>query len=343
MAEARLGPEELDRLEDALEGLEYLDDLGDPSPGVSARLADFKLILEASREALPLELVPTGLLDGVLAEARMSAEDIQTPSPAPSAGGFWARMRRAWLVPGLAVAGSAALVLLLVQPTLRGEAEQAGAEPMAVQDVRSPSPSAAAAAGDAAPEERDEDELEGLREESASSVRPPPASPPAAAGSAAGDARAGQSKADEPTPAAEPMPAEATQPEPGDAAAAEAQQSDGGSGWNAVEDGDTARKGGDCFTARNHYARALDDGNDSVRARAYVGMGLCKREDGNEAAAAEYFAKARELDEDAVEFAETQHKKRAKRPLPRAPSKKASGKRKKSMNFDEVADPLSGI
>lgn len=339
MAEARLGPEELDRLEDALEGLEHLDDLGDPSPGVSARLADFKLILEASREALPLEDVPSGLLDGVLAEARMSAEDIQTPSPAREAEGFWARMRRAWLVPGLAVAGSAALVLLLLQPTMGDEAEQASPESVAVQDVRSPSPSAAAPAGDAAPEESEEEEPEALREESASSVRPPPASAaPPVTRSAAGEARPEQSKADAPAPAATPLPARDPEPEPN-----AAKQDDAGDGWNAVEDGDTARKGGDCFTARNHYARALDDGNDSVRARAYVGMGLCKREDGNEAAANEYFTKARELDEDAVEFAETQNKKRSKRPRPRAPSKKASGKRKKSMNFDEVADPLSGI
>ena len=182
-----------------------------------------------------------------------------------------------------------------------------------------------------------EEEPEALREEAAS-VRPPPASAaPPTTRAAAKEARPGQAKGDEPMPAAAPS----KEPElpPSD----EAKQQDSVKGWNAVEDGDIARKGGDCFTARNHYARALDDGNDSVRARAYVGMGLCKREDGNEAAANEYFTKARELDEDAVEFAETQNKKRSKRPRPRAPAKKASGKRKKSMNLDEVADPLSGL
>lgn len=339
MAEARLGPEELDRLEDALEGLEDLDDLGDPSPGVSARLADFKLILEASREALPLEDVPSGLLDGVLAEARMSAEDIQTPSPPREAEGFWARLRRAWLVPGLAVAGSAALVLILLQPTMSSEPEQAASEAVAVKDASTPtSQSAAAPAGDAMAKEElaeEEEEVpEAVLEESAASAPPPPAAAPASP-------RAAAEKAVPATDA--PVPAVTPTPEPAVPAEPEAKQDDAGNGWNAVEDGDTARKGGDCFTARNHYARALDDGNDSVRARAYVGMGLCKREEGNEAAASEYFTKARELDEDAVEFAETQNKKRSKRPRSRAPSKKASGKRKKSMNLDEVNDPLSGL
>lgn len=317
MAEARLGPEELDRLEDALEGLETLDDLSDPSPAVSARLADFKLILETSREALPIEEVPAGLLTGVLAEASMSSEDIQTPSPVRETEGFWARMRRAWLIPGLAVAGSAALVLLLLQPTMSDDA-RAVPESVAVQDAQVPhSPSAAAPAGDAEPEESEEEDA---REESAASVRPPAAAP------ASGEVL---------DKAAAPMPAQRE--------AVKADAFEDGAGWTAVEEGDTARKGGDCFTARNHYAQALDDGNDSVRARAYVGMGLCKREEGNEAAAKEYFTKARELDEDAVEFAGTQNRRRAKRPRPRAPAKKASGKRKSSMTEEEVADPRQGL
>lgn len=329
MAEARLGPDELDRLEDALEGLESLDDLGDPSPGVSARLADFKLILEASREALPLEEVPSGLLDGVLAEARMSAEDIQTPSESREVVGFWARMRKAWLVPGLAVAGSAALVLILLQPTMRAEPEDAQVETVAINEAPSPakSSSAAAPAGDAdAIEEEEELPARARLRQAPATPAPADAAPPPPEEAA---------KADEPMPAAmTPAP---------DAAAADGDKKASPTGWDAVEDGDIARKGGDCFTARNHYARALDDGNDSVRARAYVGMALCKREEGNEAAATEYLTKARELDEDAVDFAETQSKKRSKRPKPRQPSKKASGKRRKSMNLDEVNDPLSGL
>ncbi|MFN3180796.1 MAG: hypothetical protein ACE37F_02305 [Nannocystaceae bacterium] len=324
MAEVRLGPDELDRLEDALEGLEHLDDPEDSSPGVSARLADFKLILEASREALPLEEVPSGLLDGVLAEARMSAKDTVAPSAATASEGFWARMRRSWLVPGLAVAGSAALVLILLQPTLSDDSEQAREGSIAVQDASSP-----AAAAPAQSPEPEPELAPALAEEEPAEEEEAPAPPPSAASQAAGGVVA-------------PRPAEASKEAPALAAPDEDGERDV-DGWNAVEEGDTSRKGGDCFSARNHYARALDDGNDSVRARAYVGMGLCKREEGNEAAATEYFAKARELDEDALEFGETQNKSRSRKPRPRAPSKKASGKRKKSMNLDEVSDPLSGL
>lgn len=339
MAEPRLGPDELDRLEDALEGLEGLDDLRDPSAAVSGRLADFQFILQASREALPLEDVRPGLLDDVISEARLSATDIPTPAPdLPQAPSFWARIRSVWLVPGLAVAGSAALVLILVKPMAADEksADEVGA--VAAKDM--PSPAIKTDASQLAqPEEDSIPQGEAVAGQAKSDSAPAP--PPAAAAPVTTRASLGQRQApSDARPEAEPEPV--PDPELDEEAAADEDAPPAASkkGWNAIEQGDSARDGGDCFSARNHYARALDDGNDSVRARAYVGMGLCKRAVGNSAAADEYFDKARELDEDAVKFADTRSDDKPAKPSSRRPKKKASRKRKSAMDFNEAMDPF---
>ncbi|MBV1856764.1 MAG: hypothetical protein KUG77_00030 [Nannocystaceae bacterium] len=345
MAEPRLGPDELDRLEDALEGLEALDDLHDASEAVSSRLAEFQVILQASREALPLEDVRPGVLDGVISEARMSAPDMRSPAadptPRPS---LWVRAQRAWLLPGLAVAGTAGLVLILVKPmadesppqqtsaavathkdSSRGTPDLSGS-PAPASDL--PSKVAGGAEAEAPGGGR-----AGLGDTSA----PAPAAAAPTIRSAAGQREA--PALDLPEPELEPSP----QVRGEDELASEQKPSISEKGWNAIEQGDSAREGGDCFSARNHYARALDDGNDSVRARAYVGMGLCKREDGNAAAAEEYIDKARELDEDAVKFADTRANDEPSKPSSRKPRKKASRKRKSSMDFAESMDPLKGL
>ena len=324
MAELRLGPEELDRLEDALEGLEFLEDTSDPSEAVASRLLDFKTILQASREALPLEPVRPGLLDSVLSEARMSAPDIVSPSvQVPAKQSLWQRIRKSLVLPGLAVAGSAALVLLIVKPKLGSPEAQPDGSIVARSEPAASAPTKDADAEAAALPESD-----------------PASEPPA-------EEQVEVRRAAE----APPPPAAVTPPQPSEIAggrapaddAANADEKVSSEGWDAVEDGDAARKGGDCFSARNHYARALDDGNDSVRARAYVGMGLCKQQEGNSAAASEFFDKARELDEDAVDFAETQRaKERKPQPKPRRPSKKTS-RSKSPLDFNEAADPISGL
>jgi hypothetical protein len=118
-------PADLDRLEDALEDLELPSALGELSPddGVVLRLAEYREVLLLCREAMPLEDVPGGLLDGVLAQARQAAAETKaTAAPTPS---FWARWRLGTWVPTLAFAGSAALLLLLLVP--RGANEPAAA------------------------------------------------------------------------------------------------------------------------------------------------------------------------------------------------------------------------
>lgn len=352
MAEPRLGPDELDRLEDALEGLEALEDLRDPSDAVSSRLADFQFILQASRDALPLEDVRPGLLDGVLSEARLSTADIPASVPEPpQTESFWARMRKAWLIPGLAVAGSAALVLILVRPMLDEEPAQESTGAVAInQDTTRaveealPSSAPASQLGQAEASMATE-AVAG----SAKSDAPPPPPPAAPATRGLGKRQAPAEVMPEPAPAPEPAPEPEPELEPpakvpeavvDDTKSSDAESGASEKGWNAIEQGDAAREGGDCFSARNHYARALDDGNDSVRARAYVGMGLCKQSDGNAAAADEYFDKARELDEDAVKFADTRAEEAPSKPSSRRPKKKASRKRKRSMDFDESMDPF---
>lgn len=129
---SEFSPAELDRLEDALEqwtGEQWAGDDFDAVPEDSslpaplrARLADYREVLTLSREALALEDVPEGLLASVLAEAHASAASAPLPAQrAPAGPSLWERLRRSLLLPGVALAGSTALLLWLVQP---GEQEQ---------------------------------------------------------------------------------------------------------------------------------------------------------------------------------------------------------------------------
>ncbi len=348
MAESsRLSPEELDRLEDALEGLEHLDEIEDPSPVVAARLLDFRTILAASREALPLEDVPAGLLDGVLREARLSPEDSGVnvaPEVEAPARSWWSRWRKGLLLPGLAVAGSAALVLLLVRPQL-----DAGPQ----MDDTGQIVSANVPRGQAAPAaEVEADGVDADEEVSAAPLPPPSAAAPAEpAVEAEPEAEPEIIRTFEDSKKAESPPTEAKPSEapgelgrvskvPGTTAPAKS-DSGASSGWDAIEQGDRARKGNDCFTARNHYARALDDGNDSVRARAYVGMGLCKASEGDDAAAAEYLDQAEELDPESADYAGTQSSERKAKPSAPRPSRKRRAKKRSSA--DAPNDPFDSI
>lgn len=128
MAEApEFEPRELDLLEDALEGLEDVDDLGELGlePRITDRLGDYREILQLSREALTFEEVPAGLLDDVIAQAaRGEASPVVVNAGAAASGEetspWWQRWRR-WMVPTLALAGSAAAVLWIVAPETEGD------------------------------------------------------------------------------------------------------------------------------------------------------------------------------------------------------------------------------
>ena len=137
----QLSPAELDRLEDALEHLESipLPELDDDDP-VGPLLSEYRELLQLSREAMPLEDVPAGLLDGVLEEARQAAANT---APRPAAP-WWSRLRLGVWVPTLAFAGSAAVLLVLLWPAAEedaaGDATVAQAEPEPEVQAATPAP-----------------------------------------------------------------------------------------------------------------------------------------------------------------------------------------------------------
>ena len=129
---SEFSPSQLDRIEDALEELEALgvpSELLDGSQAERAaaqRLDEYRELLTLTREAMPLQEVPEGVLDRVLAQARESTvAEVATSATADQAGptakggaskSWWERFRLSLLVPALAVAGGAALVLIIVAP-----------------------------------------------------------------------------------------------------------------------------------------------------------------------------------------------------------------------------------
>ena len=336
---SELRPMELDVLEDLLEGLEQempgVEGLEDPEARrlVSERLADYRAILQASRDALPLEEVPTGLLDGVLEEAR-------TSTSAPSADrsrSLWARLRGTFVIPGLALATAAALVMVLVRPG-EGEPDEAPTLVAAKDPVRGePEP---VAANEGAPEE---DALAGERIAEASleqrvggeeargrgalGAAPVPTQAPVEESEAKADPFTDEAARDtavggmkrekqsKPTASSSSAPSK-TAPrstpvlrpdEPkalpkASTKSGSAEQPGGasaGGSWARLEQADAQRRAGNCTHARASYDAVLKtaEANErTLRARAHVGLGLCDVQAGKQTAAEAHFAKARAAD-----------------------------------------------
>lgn len=358
MAEVDLGPVELDLLEDALEELEHDGALErwldgeDVSPRVRERLADYHALLVASREALPLEDVPAGVLDGVLAEAQQAAA--AAPAVAVASGDtWWSRMRRSFMVPVLALAGTAALVLWVFDPEEQGkvvdppaptgsastpamqtpiadDAEQAEEETRREAPER-PDQAAAAATPAAQPAPPADEAIEGglpgadrndgADKEKKKDAKPSPYDVPAmgSLGDVPGTAGLGGAKAEPP-------------PKSGGSAGPASGR------WDLVSRGDRARQAGDCVAAREEYALALEDDEARVRARAFAGMGLCDAQAGDSASADANFERARELDGEIGGFIESQEQ----RSRPAQKRKKASKKPKSKLDaFEDVNDPFA--
>lgn len=337
MAELDLGPAELDRLEDALEDLELDGALerwleNEPSPGVRERLADYRSLLEASRQALPIEEVPAGLLDGVIAEARQAATVAPAAAAAASAS-WWTRLRRSFMVPALALAGTAALVLWIGRPDQQAEL----AEP--------PAGSARPARTVTLSFDEEPSDNEEPAQARSKVADPAPAAAPGVEGGEA-DKLGEAAKSDEPelvqpaqTPALDPLgdaPDEKKdakpEPDPSDAEPDRGLGSASGR-WDIVSLGDRARQAGDCVAAREEYALALEDDEARVRARALAGIGLCDRQNGDMPSADANFERARELDGDIDSFIDSQT--RAKRKRTSSPKKA-----KKSKPSAAVTDPF---
>lgn len=350
--EADLGPAELDLLEDALEELELDGALErwaeqELAPRVSGRLLDYRNVLAAAREALPLEDVPAGVLDGVLVQARQAAA---TPAAAVAAVSepWWTRLRRSFMVPALALAGTAALVLWVFDPKdqanvgrapaaerpppMRAEAaeskrEQAQATPAAPTE-------AAAAARDV---EADAKDAEATPEEELVDQ------------AALGEAKRDATKNEEPAKPAEGAGRGMTSlgdvpggvmGGAGGATPSPTQSKSGGSAgpasgrWDIVVRGDRARQAGDCVAARDEYALALEDDEARVRARAFAGLGLCDAMAGDEPSADANYERARGLDDEIGSYIESQNQRS------RGAEKKSRKPAKKSKVQTDAFDPF---
>lgn len=350
MADVQLSPTELDLLEDALEDLEldgaldrFLDD--GTSPQVRERLEGYRSILVASRDVLPLEDVRTGVLDDVLAEANRAAA--VAPVATISQGSWWSRIRRTFMVPALALAGTAALVLLVFDPEDQATlADQPAATPA------ESAPASAAKADDQSPEQSEAEAPERGAVQATPAAQPaPPTDEPASAGEdATVEAKLAEDANKDADKDAKPkasggmgslgdVPGGAL----GGAKTNEPQEQTGGSAgsasgrWDIVARADRARQSGDCVAARQEYSLALEDDDPRVRARAFAGLGLCDANDGDDAGSEANFERARELDGDMGSFIDSQQR-RARPSQKRKPKKSAS---KKSINLDDASDPFS--
>lgn len=349
MAEPSLGPEELDRLEDALEELELDGALArwsedELAPQVRARLIDYRSVLAATREALPLEDVPAGVLDGVLAQAQQAAA-VAPAAVASVHEPWWSRLRRSFMVPALALAGTAALVLYVFDPAdqaLLGQAPASAPAPSeeSASAARSEAPArhhaAPAATPTAAPvdasmEDADDDadkkvlrSDEPVAEGEAVEAKPDPAAKNEAPAkptelTAGADAGRGMSSLGD-------VPG-GVQGGAGGASPGPAQTKAGGSAgpasgrWDIVSRGDRARQAGDCVAARDEYALALEDDEASVRARAFAGLGLCDAAAGDEASADANYERARGLDDTIEKYIDSQSERSATKKSRKPPKK----------------------
>lgn len=320
----QLGPAQLDRIEDALEDLESmpLDEL-DLDDVVGRELVEYRELLQLGREAMPLQEVPAGLLDGVLEEARRAAAQ-GTPAPRAS---WWSRLRMGVWVPTLAFAGSAAALLVLLWPAAEPDAgkddtvaraEPALAEPLATpveggvrladaeaskaEQAADPFDRMQAQRGDGmvigsrdAPSIAEESPAEAEAADDEEAEPLPPAKPTrsARAKGTASSKSSGSAVGGIPGAPAPPPP----EPEPKAKPKTDKKAEDAGSElMGEVIEGDRARAAGNCGLAKMRYDKARTSEDRHVRARALAGKGLCEAAAGNANKAKKLFEQARAAD-----------------------------------------------
>ncbi len=301
-AAAEWSPAELDRLEDALESwtgedTEAVSEDSSLSPRMRERLVSYRELMAMSRAEMAMEEVPEGLLAGVLAEAARSGSPTQreVKVAAASAGaqlGFWERLRRSMLLPGVALAGSAALLLWMVQPGESApELQATNTAPARLAPGPSPAP---AAAQEPVPEgERAEKDARVVEEAPAA---PSPAAIMAEADDAMKDsapaeskaAAGGRSKAKKSEMASAPAEyLEGLEEVPTDAGADKDELRD------TLELADKARRKGRCGDALKIYRSAMEmSGPRDEQAQARAGYALCLQSQGDDAKASKYFEAA---------------------------------------------------
>ncbi|MCA9688600.1 MAG: anti-sigma factor [Myxococcales bacterium] len=269
-------PAELDALEDALAELrEAAPASAEPAslgPRAQSRLADYRRVLALFHDATPLEDPSPGVLDGVLAAARAATP----PDRERGRDGLLGWLRRSWALPGLALATSAALVLILVRPGDPPREEPSAAD-------RSAAPELADARAPAAPAQTveveevaaDEDRVDATERTATVTAQP----------SAAQDE--GVEPARERPPAPRRSPPTRTREKKADAPSKEAEAAntmrsepqaqgprDKDSLRDALDRADRLRERGHCDEARPLYAEVAAAGG-LEGAFALVGLGVC--------------------------------------------------------------------
>lgn len=305
---ADFDPRELDQLEDLLEGLtagaadpldEALDEL-ELSPAVVERLAGYRDVLALCRDAYPIETPRDDLLVDVLAEAHAVTRRPQLREPD---GGRWRRTWERWrgtLIPGLALAGTAAAVLLLLDPDRNLE----HGDELLTDNRPSERPEADTTPSEPASEPNIDDDAESRRDPSpspsepgagASDPSPQPGTNADALGTKPSDKPLAKRSAGKPTAAspAAPMP----KPEP-------LSKDDT---WTTLERANTDRRKGDCDRARTRYEQVIAASSDTLAvARAKAGVGLCLEQDRRTSEADQWFADARSSNAGIDAWIETQ-------------------------------------
>ncbi|MFO7564304.1 MAG: hypothetical protein R6X02_16780 [Enhygromyxa sp.] len=286
---ADFDPRQLDSLEDALEGLEEIDDLEslELSPALTERLAEYQDVLALCREAFPVEEPRAELLTDLLAEAHAVSRRVK---PSETDESTWRRFWTRWrgtLIPGLALAGTAALVLLALEPEPAPKHAQRASDEQRSEQARDPAEGADSTPSEPTnlpqtdqadePDEPDEpdpkqaDGAEPIPFEPIDTTGPAPVNPvkkskPRTSKSAA--------IADPPKPAPEPLSKDET--------------------WTSLERANADRRRGDCDRARSRYERVLAASADKLAiSRAKAGIGLCLEQDRRKGEADRWFEQAR--------------------------------------------------
>lgn len=314
---AEWSPAELDRLEDALERWTAEDledghlDHEDSSlePRMRERLESYRDLLAMTRAELPMEEVPEGLLAGVLAEAARGGVKAEREVKVAAAVrvGFWERLRRSMLLPGVALAGSAALLLWAVQPGIDDSPEKkfdtqiSSTAPARLAPGPAPAPAAAQEPEPIVESKRDERPAEAeekaapptdidadAKPELEADDMPDPAKARPADAKGGGGSKLKSKKAEMPGAPSEYLPG--IDDVPTDTGADKDELRD------TLEIADQARRKGRCADAIKIYLSAMNmSGPANERAQARAGYAMCLQQQGDDVKATKYYEAASKL------------------------------------------------
>jgi hypothetical protein len=323
---AEFDPRQLDQLEDALEQLADQRDLEslELAPEVAERLSEYENVLALCRDAFPLESPPDDLLTGVLAEAR---EVSRRPRSRDNQHGRWRRVWERWrgtVVPGFALAATAAVVLWVLDPDAQLEhateltSSRDRADDLA-DDLAKPELERTQPAGESSNEIAKPDALDPPKQPS---VEPPVPEPDEQATDPNTERNNAEPNGPKPSGGGKPAKSKtAPMPEPEPAPAAMNKDET----WTTLERADAARRTGNCDRARSLYDEVIAASSDSLAiAQAKGGIGLCFEQDRRDSEATKWFNDARASSPGIDAWINDQ---RDEQPLPgeikKAPSKKA--------------------